>query len=172
MIDKYENYFEARYKLFFNDGGKYRRSSEDRFFLNNYFTTNPLFFPITGQNIGQIIEDQTRRTRLKWRSDAKLFLGINVFENVILPILYISDQSLPDGEPFSKIVTDETLFSIIESDIKSVVISTEKVAKSRNRNYVSGTSTLIGLSKVVDKLKSTEMRIWGESKIEEEPKEF
>ena len=149
MLNSFTEYFNDRYELFLNR----RLKGEFRYvdlFVYDDFPKKP--------GIAKFIEQITSESGKHWRPDAKLFLGINVIENIVMP-LYMSENVL---------TLDDVVLNLVKEDIEMIVKSANDVSVERDRNYVSGTSALVGTARVIDKLLTTKMSIWGSSHNEED----
>lgn len=142
MKKEYEEYFDEAYQF------------------SEVFPFPPFkLFDTDFRVIRKIVSENTGKERpLIWRSDARLFLAVNFYHMVVAPYSHVSRPRL---------YLDNELTKIIKIDVEEICYIAEATAQERGKNYVSGSSVLVAVGKIVDYLKVTEMQFWG---VQEQPK--
>jgi hypothetical protein len=105
------------------------------------------------------IHNVANRYHVSIRPDALYFLANNIIDMVVDPIIAAGERRLrlETGGP----VTEEDLFSYIESDLPLIIESASSAATDRERQQISATSAIIGLGHVIDRLQINNTKLWG-----------
>ena len=95
--------------------------------------------------------------RRNWRSDAYYFLIYNAYMMIIAP----TKQRRRRPQDFLELGISERLANLLKEDLRLVADTAERIAKMRNREFVTSTSVSIALGEVAEELKTSEFQIWG-----------
>jgi hypothetical protein len=111
--------------------------------------------------VSQMLHGFAKDTGFRIRSDAVYFLANNLIDLVATPLSVARRSGIaPDGD---KMTDKDGSANDYADDLRRVVNAAAEEARQRGRNEISSTSALIGLSKVIDDLGISDMKIWGRS---------
>jgi hypothetical protein len=93
------------------------------------------------------------------RADAVYFLANNIMGMILIPMAAARERQLmPENTP---LISEERLFEDIESDLHEIIGSAAATTLDRDRDRISAASVIIGLGKIIDKLKINDAKLWG-----------
>ena len=110
--------------------------------------------------IVEMVVNSGRLVELRLRPDATLFLANNMIDMIISPL-----QSAPEKYRWFNQGGDFTadLFKILADDMTAIVSVAADIARSRERDYISSTSALYAVARVLPELRINQVQLWGRS---------
>jgi hypothetical protein len=97
--------------------------------------------------------------KVQLRPDAVFFLANNIIDMVFNPMRTAGQRHL--HLETAKIASEEDLFSDIDRDLPTIIESTSSVADERERSELSSASVIVGLGRVIDRLRINRTKLWG-----------
>jgi hypothetical protein len=110
------------------------------------------------EEIVKSIQIASKSSELPLREDAIYFLANNVADMVVGPMSDAGSQKIKSQS--AQIVSEAELFSYIRADLSIIITVANSAALERKRKEISATSIVIGLAKVIDKLKINSTKLW------------
>jgi hypothetical protein len=99
------------------------------------------------------------KSNVTLRPDAVYFLANNILDMVFDPMRSARRRGLHLAT--TKPVSEDELFSDIHHDLPVIIESTRTVADERARSEISATSVIVGLARVIDRLRIDSTKLWG-----------
>ena len=97
--------------------------------------------------------------KVNLRPDAVYFLANNIIDMVFNPMRTVAQRELRLAN--IEIASEEGLFSDIDNDLRAIIETTISVANERERSEISSASVIVGLGRVIDRLRINRTKLWG-----------